>query len=104
MAKISDFFDRDSVRQISKHDDKAYEQVDIDILDFYRFINWIEEELCDEEAKYEFSEDNKQADAVEVVRYNQKQALQSLRERLTKELWDYFYDKELLNQSDNNKN
>jgi hypothetical protein len=98
MPKISDFFDKDDVRQISKHNEHAYDNVDMDVIGFYRFINRIEEELYDEETKYEFDADNKQADAVEIIRYNQKQAVRLLRERFVKELWEYFYDMELLNK------
>jgi hypothetical protein len=86
MPKISDFFDKDYICQISKHNEDAYDGTDMDVLGFYHFINWIEEELYDEEVKYEFNEDNKQADAVEIIRYNQKQALHLFRKRLVKEL------------------
>ena len=48
--------------------------------------------------KYDYNEDMKQAEMVEVIRYNQKQALSLLRERLTKDLWEYFYDKELVSE------
>ena len=49
MSKISDFFEKD--QQISKHNDNAYKNVDMTILDLYRFINWIEEELWEEASK-----------------------------------------------------
>lgn len=91
--KISDFFT--SEERISKHNDDAYKEVDMTILDLYRFINMIEETLYDEEVKYEYNEDMKQSEMVEVIRYNQKQAIVLLRERLSIELWDYFYNKEL---------
>ena len=63
--------------------------------DLYRFINWVEETLYDEENKYEYNEDTKQSEMVEVIRYSQKQAVGLSRERLLKGLWEYFYEKEL---------
>ena len=94
MSKISDFFEKE--QQISKHCDNAYKNVDMTILDLYQFINWIEEELYNEENKYEYNEDYKQSEMVEVIRYNQKQALALLREQLSKELWEYFFDRDLI--------
>ena len=94
MSKISDFFEKE--QQISKHCDNAYKNLDITILDLYKFINWIEEELYNEENKYEYNEDYKQSEMVEVIRYNQKQALALLREQLSKELWEYFFDRDLI--------
>jgi len=91
--KVSDFFRPEE--QISKHSDNAYKEVDMTILDLYRFIQWIEETLWEEETQYEYNEDFKQSEMVEVIRYNQKQAIGLLRERLSKELQEYFYDKEL---------
>ena len=96
MKKISDFFEKD--QQISKHNDNAYKNVDMTILDLYRFINWIEEELWEEASKYDYNEEMKQAEMVEVIRYNQKQALTLLREKLTKDLWGYFLDKEVVDE------
>lgn len=93
--KISDFFRPEEQELISKHSDNAYKEVDMTILDLYRFIQWIEETLWEEESKYEYNEDFKQSEMVEVIRYNQKQAMGLLRERLSKELREYFYDKEL---------
>jgi hypothetical protein len=102
--KISDYFvrDDDSIRynRISKHDDNAYKRLDMDILDLSRFIEWIEEEMWEEERKYEFNPDDKQAEQVEVIRYSQLQALKMQHERLMKQLWDYFYDKELLDEKE----
>ena len=97
--KISDFFKQAEL--ISKHHDDAYKPVDMTILDLYRFISWIEEELFEEENKYEYNEDMKQSEMVEVIRYNQKQAIGLLRERLLKDMWEYFYDKELLASEEN---
>ena len=94
MSKISDFFEKE--QQISKHSDNAYKNVDMTILDLYRFINWIEEELYNEENKYEYNEDYKQSEMVEVIRYNQKQAINSLRERLMGDLWESFLNRELV--------
>jgi len=94
MSKISDFFEKE--QQISKHCDNAYKNLDMTILDLYKFINWIEEELYNEENKYEYNEDYKQSEMVEVIRYNQKQALALLREQLSKELWEYFFDRDLI--------
>jgi len=54
MSKISDFFEKE--QQISKHCDNAYKNLDITILDLYKFINWIEEELYNEENKYEYKD------------------------------------------------
>jgi len=96
MSKISDFFSDD--QQISKHDDNAYKAVDMTILDLYRFINWIEEELYDEEHKYEYNEDCKQSEMVELIRYSQKQALTLLREKLMKNLWTSFLNRDLVNE------
>ena len=94
MSKISDFFEKE--QQISKHNDNAYKNVDMTILDLYRFINWIEEELWEEMSKYDYNEDMKQAEMVEVIRYNQKQALTLLQEKLSKDLWEYFLNTELI--------
>ena len=96
MSQISDFFEKD--QQISKHDDNAYKNVDMTILDLYRFINWIDDELWEEASKYDYNEDMKQAEMVEVIRYNQKQTLSLLRERLTKDLWEYFFNTELISE------
>ncbi|NGM61257.1 hypothetical protein G5B30_04920 [Sphingobacterium sp. SGG-5] len=93
MKKVSDFFRTEE--RISKHHDDAYKEVDMTILDLYRLINRIEEELFDEEVKYEYHEDDKQSEMVEVIRYNQKQAIKALRERVMNEFWEYFYNKEL---------
>ena len=93
MSKIADFFEKE--QQISKHSGNAYKMVDMTILDLYRFTNWIEEELYNEENKYEYDEDYKQSEMVEVIRYNQKQALILLHERLMKDLWESFLDREL---------
>ena len=97
MKKISDFFEKE--QQISKHSDNAYNNVDMTILDLYKFINWIDDELWEETSKYDYNENMKEAEMVEVIRYNQKQALTLLRERLSKELWGYFYDKELMDEN-----
>lgn len=96
--KISDFFKDGEL--ISKHHDNAYKEVDMTILDLYRFIQRIEETLWDEENKYEYNEDLKQSEMVEVIRYNQKQAIVLLRERFLKELWEYFYEKELRDEKE----
>jgi hypothetical protein len=92
--KISDFFDGDS--RISKHCDDAYKNVNIDILELYRFTQWIEEELYEEGSKYDYNEDWKRPELVELIRYNQKQAIDSFRERFMKDMWESFYNKELV--------
>lgn len=51
--------------------------------------------LLEEETKYEYNENFKQSEMVEVIRYNQKQAIGLLREQLLKELQEYLYNKEL---------
>jgi hypothetical protein len=94
VKKISDFFDED--RQISKHSDDAYKNVNIDILDLYRFVRWLDEELCEEGSKYDYNEDWKRPELVELIRYNQKQAIDSFRERFMKIFWESFYNKELV--------
>lgn len=91
--KISDFFGEDD--EVTKHHEEAYIGVDMTILDLYRLIEFIDETMLDEESKYWFDEDNKQADSVEVIRYNQKQAIEALRIKLSKQLKEYFLDKEI---------
>ena len=93
--KISNLFNTEDLDLISKHNDNAHEEVDMTILDLYRLINLVEEIIFEEEEKYEYSENLKQSEMVEVIRYNQKQAIELLRKRLSKDLREYFYNTDL---------
>lgn len=91
--KISNFFNTEEL--ISKHNDNAFKEVDMTILDLYRLMNQVEEITFEEENKYEYNENMKQSEMVEVIRYNQKHAIELLRERLLTELRENFYNTEL---------
>jgi hypothetical protein len=92
--KVSDYFETNDI--VSKHDEGAYRNVDMTILGLNRLICSIEEKLSIEESAYDFNEDCKGADMVEVIRYNQKQAINLLHERLMNFLWEYYYDADLV--------
>jgi hypothetical protein len=96
--KVSDYFDIGDY--VTKHNEGAYRNVDMTILNLNRLIRDIEEKLWAEEATYDFNEDSKQADMVEVIRYNQKQAINMLQERLMNFLWEYYYNAELVDEKE----
>lgn len=99
--QVKDFFY--DIDNISKYSENAYLQLDIDILRMFRFIEWIEEEIYNEQTKYEYSEDCKQNDMVEIIRYQQNQALEMLRMRLIPELKNYFEECYILEGQENGK-
>ena len=88
--KVKDFYNSES--KINKHDDNAYLQLDMTILDLYRFVEWIEEEFYDKELEFEYNSDSPESEAVEVLRYQHKQVLSSFRKELLYKLKDYFME------------
>jgi len=85
--KVSEIFD--DFDNISKHIDESYLNVDLTILDFSRMIEWIEEDILNEEYKYVFNEENKESEFVEVIKYNQKQVIEKIRIKLINDLKEY---------------
>lgn len=96
--QVKDFFDLDST--ISKHDENVYIQLDIDILDLYRFISWIEEEFYDKQSEYEFNQDYPQSESVELLRYQQKQTIENFQKDLMPKLWDYFLERYIIEEKE----